>query len=238
MRLVCLPHAGGASAAFRPWKAALAGVATVDSPELPGRGARFGAPFAASLSTLAEDLAAPLGQRVGPLVLYGHSMGALLAFEVARALARQGVAVAGLVVSGRAAPQLAPPPMARHLLPDAELAAELERMGGTAAGVLAQPELRAVALQLVRADFRLVETYVYAPGPPLPVPAVILGGAQDPATSPQSLAAWAEVISGPVAVESWPGGHFFVRLHERRLLDLLRRTLPAWQAGPTIVPGG
>lgn len=230
MRLVCLPHAGGSAALYRPWKVALSGLATVESPELPGRGTRFGAPFASSLVDLAGDVANTVAHRVGPLVLYGHSMGAVLAFETARALARHGISVAGLVLSGRAAPQLPFPSLGRHLLGDAALAAELQRIGGTTQAVLAQPELMAAMLPVLRADFRLVDTYAFAAGPKLPVPAVILGGAEDPATPLPALHAWAEVVSGPLAVELWPGGHFFVRDQEARLMELLRRLLPAWRA--------
>lgn len=231
MRLICLPHAGGSAALYRPWKAALAGIATVESPELPGRGALFGAPFPTDIAALAEDLAATLSQRTAPLVLYGHSMGALLAFEAARALARQGVSVAGLVLSGRAAPHLDGPPRARHTLSDAELAAELRKIGGTSGEVLANPDLLAITLPAVRADFRMVDTYAYRPGPVLPVPAVILGGTEDAATPPATLEAWSALIGGPLAVELWPGGHFFVREQEKRLLALLARVIPAWRAG-------
>lgn len=236
MRLVCLPHAGGSAALYRPWKLKLSGVATVESPELPGRGTRFGAPFATALTALAADLGSAVANRIGPLVLYGHSMGALLAYEMARDLVRHGVPVAGLVLAGRAAPHLSRPPAARHLLPDAALAAELDRIGGTAAEVMAEPELRAIALAQVRADFRLVDTYVFQPAAPLPVPAVILGGADDPATSPATLHAWSELIAGPLSVEIWSGGHFFVRDHDARLVDLLGRALLAWRSGPVAVP--
>lgn len=230
MRLVCLPHAGGSAALYRPWKAALSGLATVDSPELPGRGTRHGAPFPASLAALAEDLAAPLAHRPVPLVLYGHSMGALLAFETARALARHGAAVAGLVLSGRAAPHLPFPRLDRHLMSDAALIGELKRIGGTPDALFSRPDVLAMALPALKADFRMVDTYAFAPGPALACPAVILGGDADPATPEPSLHAWRELIAGPLAVEIWPGGHFFVREDEPRLVALLKRTLPAWRA--------
>lgn len=230
MRLVCLPHAGGSAAVYRTWKAGLAGLVTVDSPELPGRGSRQGAPFPASMLSLAEEIAAPLAQRSVPLVLYGHSMGALLAFETARALARHGVTVAGLVVSGRAAPHLPLPSFDRHLMSDAQLITELKRIGGTSDAVLAQPELLAMTLPALKADFRLVDTYAFAPAPALACPAVVLGGDEDIATPEPSLHAWRELVSGPVSVEIWPGGHFFVREQEARLLALLKRVLPAWRS--------
>lgn len=229
MRLVCLPHAGASAALFRPWKVTLSGIATVDSPELPGRGTRYGAPFATDIAALADDLADTLAQRTVPLVLYGHSMGALLAFEVARSLARQGVSVAGLVLSGRAAPHLDGPPRARHTMTDAELVAELSAIGGTSKEVLAQPDLLAMTLPAVRADFRMVDTYAFKPGPALAVPAVILGGSEDAATPPETLHAWNALICGPLTVELWPGGHFFVRDQEVRLLALLAKVIPAWR---------
>ena len=230
MRLVCLPHAGGSAVLYRTWKAALLGLATVDSPELPGRGSRHGAPLPASLPALAEDIAAPLAHRPVPVVLYGHSMGALLAFETARALARHGVTVAGLVLSGRAAPHLPIPRLDRHLMSDAALIEELKRIGGTPDALFRRPEILAMTLPALKADFRMVDTYAFTPGPALACPAVILGGADDPATPEPSLHAWRELIAGPVAVDIWPGGHFFVREDEERLLTLLKRTLPVWRA--------
>lgn len=230
MRLVCLPHAGGSAVLYRTWKAAFLGLATVDSPELPGRGSRHGAPVPASLATLAEDIAAPLLHRPAPVVLYGHSMGALLAFEMARALDRQGVSVAGLVLSGRAAPHLPFPRQDRHLMSDAALIEELKRFGGTPEVLFRRPEILAMALPALKADFRMVDTYAFTPGPALACPAVILGGADDAGTPEPSLHAWREVIAGPVAVEVWPGGHFFVREDEARLLTLLKRTLSVWRA--------
>ncbi len=230
MRLVCLPHAGGSAVLYRTWKAALLGLATVDSPELPGRGSRHGAPLPTSLPALAEDIAAPLAHRPVPVVLYGHSMGALLAFETARALARHGVTVAGLVLSGRAAPHLPFPRLDRHLMSDAALIEELKRIGGTPDALFRRPEILAMTLPALKADFRMVDTYAFTPGPALACPAVILGGADDPATPEPSLHAWRELICGPVAVDIWPGGHFFVREDEDRLLTLLKRTLPVWRA--------
>ncbi|MDQ0505098.1 thioesterase II family protein [Xanthobacter agilis] len=225
-RLVLLPHAGGSVAAL-PWRARLprAVAEGVVDLELPGHGRRFGAPFAPSLRALAAALAADIRAAVGdvPVLFQGHSMGALLAYEIARERCAQGGAVAGLVLSGRAAPRWpaardAPP---RHLCADAVLVDELRRLGGTPAEVLAAPDLMDLVLPVVRDDFRLVETYRWEPGPRLRVPAVVLGGRDDPATSPAALAAWGEVITGPLRVEHWPGGHFFPYPEPQRLADLI-----------------
>ncbi|MFG1478720.1 alpha/beta fold hydrolase [Xanthobacter sp. V4C-4] len=227
-RLVLLPHAGGAAGAL-PWRALLPRdwAERVIDLELPGRGRRFGVPFAASLRSLAEELAASIHAVSGaePVLLQGHSMGALIAYETARALLDRGVAVAGLVLSGRAAPHW--PAVGagrpRHLRSDAELVAELRRLGGTPAAVLAEPDLLELMLPVLRADFKLVETYRWVPGPALPLPAVVVGGVDDPATPPESLAAWGEALRGPVRVERWAGGHFFAHHAPRRYAELIQR---------------
>lgn len=243
MRLVLLPHAGGSAMAL-PWRAllppALAG--RVVPLELPGRGRRFLEPAAPSLQLLAREVAATVRAAAGGegVVLQGHSMGALLAYEAARELAAMGVAVRGLVLSGREAPhwlvRRSGPP--RHLLTDAELVRELRRLGGTAADVLADPGLMELLLPVVRADFRLVETYRRAPGPPLAVPAVVLGGIDDPATSVAGLHAWDEVLSGPLAVERWPGGHFFLHDAPERFAALLGREAEAMAGRADALAGG
>jgi surfactin synthase thioesterase subunit len=228
-RLVCLPFAGGGAVSFAGLEAALAEDAEVRTVELPGRGTRFGEAFATDLIAAAAEVAAAiraLPDPQKPLVLFGHSMGALLAYEAARALARAGAAPRHLVLSGSAAPhrRAGARRTAEAVRTDAGLLARMRRLGGTPPEVFSEPELLALVLPVVRADYALVGGYAPLVAP-LAVPATILGGTEDAEVAPDDLAAWGEALSGPVATEVWPGDHFFIRPHEARLAALLRAVL-------------
>lgn len=238
--LVSLPHAGG-SVAGLPWRGhlppALAGCMV--PLELPGRGRRYGEAVPARLADLADDVAGQVRAATGDasLVLQGHSMGAILAYEVARRLLAGGIAIDGLILSGRVAPHWPHLRPMRHVLGDADLLEEVRRLGGTPEAVLADRDLMDLLLPMVRADFRLVETYVPQPGPPLPLPACIVGGREDDTAPLAGLEAWRQVICGPVQVELWPGGHFFPLEAPARYAGLIRRVMEsAMEQGERAIP--
>ncbi|MFE1599072.1 thioesterase II family protein [Methylobacterium sp. ID0610] len=239
VRLVCLPFAGGSATAYAGIEAALADVAEVRTAELPGRGMRFGEAFATDLTVLAAQIAAAvlaMPDPGKPLVLFGHSMGALLAHEIARALARQENPPRHLVLSGAPAPQrrsaAARRALAEETRTDAGLVARMRRLGGTPPEIFAQPDLLALVLPVLRADYALVAGYAPPALPPLAVPATLLGGTEDAETPPADLVAWADGLAGSVAVEFWPGGHFFIRPNEARLAALLRAAIRTAAGGP------
>ncbi|WP_375462990.1 thioesterase II family protein [uncultured Methylobacterium sp.] len=224
-RLVCLPFAGGSASSYAAIEVALAGTAEVATAELPGRGTRFGEPFATDLVGLTAGIADEiLALPEKPLVLFGHSMGALLAFEVARTLVDRGSRPAHVVLSGRRPPEAA---TAEADLTDADLVARMTRLGGTPAEVFARPDLLALVLPVVRADYRLVSGYRPREAAPLPVEATILGGEDDADNPPGLLAGWGRALGGSLNVEIWPGGHFFIRAHEEKLIARLRATFLA-----------
>ena len=234
-RVVCFPFAGGSARSFAGWDAALQDVAQILPVELPGRGPRFGEACnedASSLSLEIADALTALPDVSCPLLLYGHSMGTILAYETARLLAARRAPVIGLVLTGRHAPHW--PGRRRDALSmnDAALIEDLRSMGGTAPEVLASPELLALMLPVLRSDYRLVENY--RPDPvalrsPLPLPAEIIGGDRDARNPRDGLEAWREAISGPVEVSLWQGGHFFIHEHRDALLARIRRCLATWQ---------
>lgn len=160
-----------------------------------------------------------------PFALFGHSMGAHVAFEVARALEREGLRPRHLVVSGNRAPSLPFPRPRIHHLPDARILAEFARLGGTPREVLDDPQLMALLLPILRADLALCETYAYEAGPPLECPINAWGGARDPDVPVAALEAWRDETRGPFTLRLFDGGHFFLQESRAQAFAALRDAL-------------
>lgn len=210
-RLLCLPCAGGGATMYRDWPQRLPSLEVL-ALQLPGREHRIReAPLrdrGALLTAVRAALAAlPPGP---PLVLFGHSLGAQLAFELARELCRDGAPPLHLFAAGARAPHLAPRRIL-HDLPLPQLLDELVRMGGTSPRVVAEPELVALIEPMLRADLRLAETSVLPAAPLLPVPITAFGGSEDVQVAAADVAAWRLVAGAGCTVEFVRGGHFFVR---------------------------
>lgn len=230
VRLFCFPYAGASAQFYHRWRRVLPTWLDVCPVELPGRGARFGEPLQENLTALANQLAAELqaselpdqGQ---PFAFFGHSLGALLAFEVAHALRAQGAPQPQvLVVSASAAPTRRNPERYRALETDAELRAELQGLGGTVAEVLNNPEMLALVLPVLRADFRLCAGYRPQARAPLACALSVLSG-RDDAIEAADLHAWSHETSGAFSSLELPGGHFFVQSQEAQVLAHLVRVL-------------
>lgn len=161
-----------------------------------------------------------------PFAFFGHSLGALVSFELARELRRQYDAhpVRLFVASGHA-PQLPRRGMPIHTLPEQEFLAELHRLNGTPVEVLEHRELMEIMLPLLRADFALYETYVYAPDPPLGCPISAFGGRHDRKVSHSDLEAWREQTSASFSSQMFPGDHFFLNTSRPLLLRALSEEL-------------
>ncbi len=217
-RVVCFPHAGGAASAYHKLSAGLAqaGVQAV-AVQYPGRQDRFRESCAERLETVVDAVLAELAGAYddgAPQALFGHSMGAVIAFEAARRLEALGRGPSVLFVSGRQAPSLPwPPPGTRSLrdADDAELVRELTALSGDTAAALAHPELLAFALPALRGDYRMLEDHRYVPGPRLSCPVVALAGDQDPRVEVANVARWEEETRGGFEMRVLPGGHFFVQ---------------------------
>ncbi|MEV1293166.1 alpha/beta fold hydrolase [Pseudonocardia sp. NPDC049635] len=232
VQLVCLPHAGGGASAFRGWSALLPEAVELVVVQYPGREDRFGEPMVDRMTVLAERIAVDLaGVLDRPYVLFGHSMGSAVAYEVARALRALGLpAPRRLVASGREAP-VRPRGGQVHLGDDDALVAELDRLGGTAAEILADPELRAAVLGYVRNDYRLIETYRPGPPEPLDCPVTVFTGDRDPELDAERAREWAALGDGRVDVVTFPGGHFYLGPQRTEVVTtLLRRIDPALAA--------
>ncbi len=233
LRLFCFPFAGGSASAFRGWGDALDERVEIVALQPPGRESRFAEPaitqMGALVGRICEALASSLDR---PFVFFGHSLGALVSFEVARALRRQGRPMPlAMIVSGRRAPQvpLGRPPF--HRLDDAALVSEIRKLGGDPHRLFDSEEMRALLLPVARADFAVHDTHVHEDEHPLDVPISVFGGLDDHTTNERNLRAWQEQCVGPVSLSMFPGGHFFIEDARHDVLQaiaaLLAQSIPA-----------
>ncbi|MFF1379233.1 thioesterase II family protein [Streptomyces sp. NPDC058308] len=213
-RLLCFPHAGGGASSYQGWARELAPGVEVLAVRYPGREDRFDEPPASSVEALADEIAAVLPvSREQPLVLFGHSMGAAVAFEVARRIERACPGgLTRLCVSGRPAPHAAPS-SAVHLLSDDAIIDDLRAMDGTSSDILDSADFRSLFLPGIRADYRLIETYRPRPGARICTPVSTFCGTDDPHVRPEEMLRWGEVTDGGLSSRVFAGGHFY--LHER-----------------------
>jgi medium-chain acyl-[acyl-carrier-protein] hydrolase len=214
--LFCFPYAGGGSSAFHAWQAGLPPDVEVCLVQLPGREARLREPLFTRLDPLVQALAQSLRSWLNvPFAFFGHSMGALISFELAYRMALQNEpGPIHLFVSGRNAPQVPDPNAPIHQLPEARFIEELRHYNGTPETILQNAELMQLFIPILRADFAIIETYVYTPRAPLNCPLSVFGGLQDHLCDQAGLAAWREQTRGVFRVRMFPGGHFF--LHPAR----------------------
>lgn len=222
-RLVCLPHAGGSASYYFPFSAALSPTAQVLAVQYPGRQDRRSDPSLSSVPELAEAVYGALADvpDLGEFAMFGHSMGAVLAFEVARLLEqRLGIQPERLFVSGRRAPSRVRHERA-HTLNDDGLVAELTTLDGTDSRLLADPEMRELLLPMIRSDYRAIETYRCDPGATVSSPISVLTGDADPRTSIEEARDWRQHTSADCTVREFSGGHFFLNDHQPEIAKFI-----------------
>jgi len=226
-RLFCFPYAGGGAQIFRRWPHQLPTRGEVCAIELPGRGTRLQEPLFTRLPPLVDAIVQGLEKHLDkPFAFFGHSMGAILSFEIARSLRRQRLpGPVYLFVSGRSAPQIPNDEPLLYALPEPELINELRRLNGTPKEVLEHKELMQLMLPVLRADFAVCDTYHYEPEPPLDCPITVFGGFQDASVRADSLEAWREQTNVTCSVHLFPGGHFFLQTTQSLFLQTLAREL-------------
>lgn len=223
-RLFCFPFAGAGASLFREWPQFLPADVDVCPVQPPGRENRLREASFTRMGPLVSAATAALQPWLDrPYALFGHSLGALVAFEVARKVMTLNLPAPGLlVVSGCEAPQSRQPPTRFiHRLPDAEFRDELRRMGGTSPQVLDNAELMQIFEPILRADFAVLETYTYRPSPGLHCPILAIGGLNDTVAPLDGHPGWRAETTGAFRLRALPGDHFFVQSAPACLTDVL-----------------
>ncbi|PPS71841.1 MULTISPECIES: thioesterase II family protein [Streptomyces] len=219
LRLICFPHAGGAASAYLPLSRLLRPHVEVRAVQYPGRQDRRLETPVADIGELASVVAQKLQdeETAAPYAFFGHSMGALIAYETARILEERGARPPRrLFLSARGAP--GPRRSPHDVLPDDEaVLAAVRRLGGTGVALLDDPELVAMVLPALRADYTALAAYSWTPGEPLHTPVTVLCGDADPVVSVEEAAGWRAFTRAETEVRVFPGGHFYV---DQRLDDV------------------
>lgn len=230
LQLFCLPYSGASAMVYSRWRRALPDWITVVPVELPGRGARLGEPLHTDMQALARQLATEVLPRInGAYALFGHSLGALLAFEMAHELRDAGAAEpVALIASGTAAPTRREGYDDDFSQPktDEQLKADLRDLQGTPPEVLDNQELMELTLPILRADFLLCGRYDYRSRARLGCPVRVLGGVDDKASQAQLIDWQLEGDSG-FSLDMLPGGHFFIHEHQAKVMRILKTHLEA-----------
>lgn len=223
LKLLCFPYAGGTSSLFRLWHLQLPEQVELAAIRLPGRAERASEPPITEWPELVRRVSASLdGVLDRPFVFFGHSLGALVGFEVARWLRRhRGIAPERLLVAARRAPHIPDTEPSTWDRDDEGFVARLRELKGTPPAILESPEVLELLAPRLRADFKLVDTYAYRSEPPLDCPIVAFGGAQDEESLEGRLDGWALHTSGRFTKHVLPGDHFFIHSRERDLLAVV-----------------
>lgn len=227
LRIICLPFAGGGGSVFYPWQAVIPGDIQICAVELPGRESRFAEQPIRDLAELIQALASALAPFIGgPYALFGHSLGGLLSFELARELRRRAKpAPVRLFASACRAPHL--PSRRRPIcgLNDERFVEHIARLGGIPREILGTPEVLKLAIPALRADYEMYESYVHTSEPNFAFPVTALGGSQDELVTSSDLVAWCSHTSGPFRLRMLPGGHLFLRSAPARVIHTVLEEL-------------
>ena len=226
LRLFCFPYAGSSALIYKDWARSFPEWVEVCPVQLPGRGARLRERPFVRVEQLVKALLGEMRPYLSkPFAFFGHSMGAVIGFEITRLLRRENAVLpVHLFVSGRCAPQLWVPKAPTYNLPDAAFKQELQRLKGTPAEVLAHPELMEVVMPLLRADFELIQTYTYRYEPPLNIPLTALGGLEDE-ISREDLEGWRAETTAAFSLRMFAGDHFYLTTNQQLLPPILTQEL-------------
>ena len=227
-RLICLPYAGGSAMGFRSFRELFPKWLDVCLLELPGRGTRIHEALETDMGRLVQSIATELVSLCteSPFVLYGHSMGALIAYRLAKELRiSHGLEVGMLLVSGAKAPHFPRGKELIHEMSDEQLIARLHKMDGAGTDLYRDRELGGLMLEVLRSDFRMLETSSLCSVDPLPCPVHAFGGDQDPFVDHEGVEGWRLHTESRFKATFYPGGHFFIREYAREMVSDIMKDL-------------
>jgi len=227
MRLFCFPYAGGTAAVFRSWAQYLPSEIELCAVQYAGRGSRLAEPLGEDVMEVMDGIYQDLLPFLKkPFAFFGHSMGALVGYEFARRLQlEQQPEPFQLFVSGCSAPHVRMFDELTYNLPEPEFIAELRRLQGTPEEVLDNAELMQLMMPIIRADFKVSQTYAYVPGPPVECPIRAFGGLKDEMVPRDEVEAWSEHTSGSFRAQMLPGDHFFLNTSQSLLTRIIAQEL-------------
>jgi medium-chain acyl-[acyl-carrier-protein] hydrolase len=227
VRVFCFPYAGGSATLFRDWPKELPGDVELIGVQLPGRAFRLKDPPFTQMSSLLDELENQLGPHLDvPFVFWGHSFGAILAYELIRRFEKQGRTLPLMaILSGRKAPHLPNTGFDVRGMGDDEFIEELRKLGGTPDEIINNRRLMNLVLPALRADFELLNTWQHESGQTLAVPLRIVGGKEDLPIKLEDLEAWGQYTRSGFSVHLFKGDHFYVHHAEDELLPWLSTTL-------------
>lgn len=227
LRLFCFPYAGSGASVYNSWIDELPADISVCPVQFPGRENLHSRPPYLQLPPLVDELSGIVANHLDlPFVFYGHSMGALVGFELTRRLRKHQLRQPlHLLVSSYPAPQLAGHALMIHRLPDSEFLTQVRELRGTPDAVFGNSELIELVAPLLRADFASCESYVYYSEPPLECSISCFGGADDKRVSAEELSAWRSQTTGRFKMQLFPGDHFFLQSSRHLVLRVIAQEL-------------
>lgn len=227
LNLICFPYAGGTAAAFNGWAANLPAGVRICAIQLPGRAERWKEPVYTDVFQTVNKLADILLQRLaGPFAMFGYSMGAQMAFELARVLRSAGVQQACLFVAAHRAPHLSRGLFPLNALPDCEFIEEIaRRYEAIPPAILEDDEILRLFLKALRADIAMAEAYTFTAAEPFSFPISVFSGTSDQSVTERELEAWRVHTTSSFRLRLLPGGHFFLRTSRQPLLEAISADL-------------
>jgi medium-chain acyl-[acyl-carrier-protein] hydrolase len=225
IKLFCLAYAGGTAMIYSRWKKWMDKSIEIVPIELAGRGIRGKEPFFASLDEAAEDVYARIKEAAdgSPFAIFGHSMGALLTYEVMHKMQDRGDEMPVYAfLSGRNAPHVEVENKMIHLLPDDLFIQEIARIGGTPKEFFEQKQLLDMFIPILKADYKMIETHPFVPkAEKLDVEIAVLGGTEDEDVKVEDLGKWGDLVKRNCSVYVFEGGHFFIFDKYPDIIDLI-----------------